>query len=113
MPVFHVSARSLACQRPGRSLRIQDRQAEVAHLDRGGQGDVLEEGRAVHHERPIHRAVRGPEQAMEGEGRPRNVVIEFPSLEAAVDCYNSPEYQAALVLRQKFSVAHFAIVEGA
>jgi uncharacterized protein (DUF1330 family) len=33
---------------------------------------------------------------MEGRDRPRNVVAEFPSLEAAEACYRSPEYQAAL-----------------
>ena len=33
---------------------------------------------------------------LEGKERPRNVVAEFPDLEAAVACYNSPEYQAAL-----------------
>ncbi|MFZ5710584.1 MAG: DUF1330 domain-containing protein [Pseudomonadota bacterium] len=33
---------------------------------------------------------------LEGNDRPRNVVARFPSLEAAVACYNSPEYQAAL-----------------
>ena len=33
---------------------------------------------------------------LEGRDRPRNVVARFPSLEAAVACYHSPEYQAAL-----------------
>jgi len=33
---------------------------------------------------------------LEGRERPRNVVARFPSLEAAVACYHSPEYQAAL-----------------
>jgi uncharacterized protein (DUF1330 family) len=33
---------------------------------------------------------------LEGQDRPRNVVAKFPTLEAAVECYNSPEYQAAL-----------------
>ncbi len=33
---------------------------------------------------------------LEGHDRPRNVVARFPSLEAAVACYNSAEYQAAL-----------------
>ena len=33
---------------------------------------------------------------LEGKERPRNVVARFPSVEAAVDCYNSPEYQEAL-----------------
>lgn len=33
---------------------------------------------------------------LEGNDRARNVVARFPSLEDAVACYNSPEYQAAL-----------------
>ncbi len=33
---------------------------------------------------------------LEGNDRPRNVVARFPSLEVAVECYNSPAYQAAL-----------------
>lgn len=33
---------------------------------------------------------------LEGKDRPRNVVARFPSVEAAVECYNSAEYQAAL-----------------
>ncbi|MBC7143268.1 MAG: DUF1330 domain-containing protein [Rhodobacteraceae bacterium] len=33
---------------------------------------------------------------LEGNDRPRNVVARFPSLEAAVACYHSAEYQAAL-----------------
>ncbi|NBD31130.1 MAG: DUF1330 domain-containing protein [Alphaproteobacteria bacterium] len=33
---------------------------------------------------------------LEGQERPRNVVARFPSVEAAVECYNSPDYQQAL-----------------
>jgi len=33
---------------------------------------------------------------LEGTDRPRNVVARFPTLEAAVACYHSPEYQEAL-----------------
>lgn len=33
---------------------------------------------------------------LEGNDRPRNVVARFPSLEAAVACYHSPDYQEAL-----------------
>jgi uncharacterized protein (DUF1330 family) len=54
----------------------------------------------------------GPHQQMEGEGRPRNVVIEFPSLQAAIDCYNSPEYQAARAKRVGAGIAEIVLVEG-
>jgi uncharacterized protein (DUF1330 family) len=54
----------------------------------------------------------GAYEQMEGEGRPRNVVIEFPSLQAAIDCYNSPEYQAAKAKRQGAGVAEIVLVEG-
>jgi len=33
---------------------------------------------------------------LEGQARPRNVVVKFPSVEAAEACYHSPEYQTAL-----------------
>ncbi|HRO13766.1 MAG TPA: DUF1330 domain-containing protein [Paracoccus sp. (in: a-proteobacteria)] len=57
--------------------------------------------------------VRGAAQeVVEGSLRPRAVVIEFPSLQAARDCYRSPEYQAALALRLPCSTADIAIVEG-
>ena len=49
---------------------------------------------------------------MEGEGRPRNVVIEFPSLQAAIDCYNSPEYQSAKAQRAGEGIAEIVLVEG-
>ncbi|WP_395663039.1 DUF1330 domain-containing protein [Aestuariivirga sp.] len=54
----------------------------------------------------------GTHTQMEGEGRPRNVVIEFPSLQAAIDCYNSPEYQAAKARRQGAGIAEIVLVEG-
>lgn len=54
----------------------------------------------------------GKWQQMEGQGRPRNVVVEFPSLQAAVDCYNSPEYQAAKAKRKGAGEAEIVVVEG-
>jgi len=33
---------------------------------------------------------------LEGDGFPRNVIVEFKSVEAAQACYDSPEYQEAL-----------------
>jgi uncharacterized protein (DUF1330 family) len=54
----------------------------------------------------------GAFQQMEGEGRARNVVIEFPSLQAAIDCYNSEEYQSAKARRKDAGVAEIVLVEG-
>jgi uncharacterized protein (DUF1330 family) len=54
----------------------------------------------------------GAQTVVEGTSRPRSVVIEFPSLQAALDCYNSPEYQAAKALRLPVSEADICIVEG-
>lgn len=49
---------------------------------------------------------------LEGTARHRNVIIEFPSLQHAVDCYNSPEYQVAAKIRQKIADAEMVVVEG-
>lgn len=48
----------------------------------------------------------------EGTSRGRNAVIEFPSYEAAVDCWKSAEYQQALKLREPVSTADLIIIEG-
>ena len=48
----------------------------------------------------------------EGSSRSRNVLIEFPSYQAALDCYKSPEYQAAIKLRQPVSSGNLVIIEG-
>ncbi|AOG10703.1 MAG: DUF1330 domain-containing protein [Alphaproteobacteria bacterium] len=49
---------------------------------------------------------------VEGDGRARNVVIEFPTYQAAVDCYNSPEYQIAAKIRQEVADGEIVVVEG-
>lgn len=57
--------------------------------------------------------IRGGAQAqMEGQSRARTVVIEFPDMKAATDCFNSPEYQAAKAIRDPVSTADLVIVEG-
>jgi uncharacterized protein (DUF1330 family) len=58
--------------------------------------------------------VRGSQQfeTPEGTSRARNIVLEFPSYQAALDCYNSPEYQRAVALRKPASTADLVIVEG-
>lgn len=48
----------------------------------------------------------------EGQPRSRVVVIEFPTHQAAVDCYHSAEYAEAMALRQGKSVMDLAIMPG-
>ncbi len=48
----------------------------------------------------------------EGSSRTRNTIVEFPSYQVAVDCWNSPEYQAALKYRLSASKIDLVIVEG-
>ena len=48
----------------------------------------------------------------EGTSRARNIVIEFPSYQAALDCWKSPEYQDAIKLRAPVSVIDLVIIEG-
>jgi len=48
----------------------------------------------------------------EGPIRSRHVVIEFESFDRAMECYNSPEYQKAVTLRQAYSDSDVVIVEG-
>ncbi len=48
---------------------------------------------------------------LEGKERPRNVVAKFPSLEAAVACYNSDAYQAALSHAKDASERELMVVE--
>jgi uncharacterized protein (DUF1330 family) len=48
----------------------------------------------------------------EGSSRARNVVIEFPSHQQALDCWNSPEYQRARDLRLPVATADVIIIEG-
>jgi len=48
----------------------------------------------------------------EGTSRARNAVIEFPTYRAALDCWNSPEYQRAIKLRQDVSTIDLIIIEG-
>ncbi|WP_170475819.1 DUF1330 domain-containing protein [Ruegeria arenilitoris] len=57
--------------------------------------------------------VRGGEQTlMEGTTRNRTVVIEFPSYESALACYNSVGYQSAKALRDPVSTGDLVIIRG-
>jgi len=54
----------------------------------------------------------GRSENPEGTMRARNAVIEFPTYEAAVACWHSPQYQEAIRLREPVSTADLVIIEG-
>jgi uncharacterized protein (DUF1330 family) len=54
----------------------------------------------------------GRTEVVEGKSRSRIVVIEFPSFEAAMTCYRSPEYAKATALRQAAADADLIVIEG-
>ncbi len=54
----------------------------------------------------------GKFENVEGTTPPRHVVIEFPSFQKAQDCWNSPEYRAAVVIRAPITTADVVIIEG-
>jgi uncharacterized protein (DUF1330 family) len=54
----------------------------------------------------------GQQEVVEGKARGRTVVLEFPSYRVALDCYRSPEYQAAAALRKGKAEFDLFIIEG-
>jgi len=54
----------------------------------------------------------GRSENPEGTARMRNTIVEFPSYQAALDCYNSCEYQEAIKLRTPASTLDLVIIEG-
>ena len=54
----------------------------------------------------------GTFSAVEGSARSRNTIVEFPSYQNALDCWNSPEYQAARSLRNSAAEIDLVIIEG-
>lgn len=54
----------------------------------------------------------GAREDVEGAAKPRTVVIEFPTYQAALDCYRSEGYRAAMKLREGISESDLVIAEG-
>jgi len=54
----------------------------------------------------------GRHKQLEGRDRARNVLVQFPDIETAEACYNSPAYQEALSYAKDASVRDLVLVEG-
>ena len=86
--------------------------AHVKVLDAEAYGKYAElAGPAIAKHGGAFLARGGRHVQLEGNDRPRNVVARFPSLESAVACYNSPEYQAALSHAKGASERDLMVVE--
>lgn len=60
----------------------------------------------------VYIARGGQSDVVEGDLKNRHVIIEFESYDAAVKCYQAPEYQEILKLRQAFAMSDVVLVEG-
>ena len=54
----------------------------------------------------------GKVETIEGKPSPRTVLIQFPSMDDALKCYNSNEYQDAMKIGKGEFNRHIQIVEG-
>jgi len=83
----------------------RDAEAFEAYRTRAAESIALYGGRYV---------VRGGDvELLEGDWQPRAIVIvEFPSMEQARRWYRSPEYAAALTLRDKALSRNLILVDG-
>jgi uncharacterized protein (DUF1330 family) len=54
----------------------------------------------------------GRSEAVEGEAKPRNVIIAFDNYETARACWHSPEYAEVARLREGAAVVDVVVVEG-
>ncbi|OUD08318.1 hypothetical protein BVC71_14195 [Marivivens niveibacter] len=57
-------------------------------------------------------ALGGKQETVSGKMRPHTVIVEFPSIEAARDCYFGAAYQATIPERDKGADVDLSIVEG-
>ena len=54
----------------------------------------------------------GKTETVEGIPSPRTIIIEFPSVDIALKCYNSKDYQSAKKIAEGNFNRHIQIVEG-
>jgi uncharacterized protein (DUF1330 family) len=71
-----------------------------------GAGEAMK----IHGARVLARG--GRHEALEGDARARNVILEFDSYEQARTYFHSPAYQAARKHREKAGTGEFVLVEG-
>jgi len=73
-------------------------------------GSIIDELYAKYGARFVVRG--GTHEIVEGSARQRTAVLEFPSYQAALDCYYSAEYAGAKAAREGVAEADLVIIEG-
>ncbi|BDU25138.1 DUF1330 domain-containing protein [Flavobacterium sp. GSB-24] len=56
--------------------------------------------------------MHGQQRIQEGTSRAKQIIVEFPTYQDAVDCHDSIEYQNAAKMRRAVSEGALVIVEG-
>jgi uncharacterized protein (DUF1330 family) len=88
----------------------------VAHIDisdpQGYQDYMAMIGEIFRKHQGRYLARAGAFESMEGHNRSRHILIEFPSYQAALECYRSPECAKAIAVRQANATAELLVLEG-
>ena len=85
-------------------INIIDQDAFAEYAKRAGPAIVKHGGKFL--------ARGGKSVTLEGQDYVRNVVVEFTSLDQALACYHSPEYQEAWSLQEGAAEREICAVEG-
>lgn len=85
-------------------IQITDEAGYAEYVKRGVPAIAMHGGKIL--------ARGGKHVTLEGNEFPRNVVIEFASLDQAVACYRSKEYQDAWQYQDGAAIREVCIVEG-
>ncbi len=85
-------------------VKVNNSEAFVEYAKRAGPAVMKNGGKFL--------ARGGRYEILEGEEYPRNVVVEFASLDQALACYHSPEYQEARSFLKDSAEREIALVEG-
>jgi uncharacterized protein (DUF1330 family) len=113
--IARLAARSL-CLRIFQPEKIMPKAYWIVHVsvhDPERYSEYLTAAMPVFEKYDANFVVRGGVyEVMEGNERERNFVIEFRDRATAMACYQCPEYQAAVKIRQKYSDADLIIIDG-
>lgn len=87
--------------------------SKVQITDEAGYGEYAKRaGPAIEKHGGRFLARGGKCVTLEGDDYPRNVLVQFPSLDQAVACYRSKEYQEAWEFQKNAASRLVCIVEG-